>query len=986
MPNYTVTDPDSGRTVTLQGDSPPTEQELNEVFSTLSQSAPASAPAPAPVQTTAAPASAFDMRGGMYGLGQDAATVGMPLPAAANVVRYGGPVAVGLYTSPLGGAASVPLFSKLAGLIDDKDATPRELLGQTIMAATPFKATGSFAGRAAVNVPTAMGFSELGLYAMSPDEYNIDVYKKPEANLETALRVAPAGIAGLGSFIGWRGKNIEDIGKAVTAIESPAPGAAASRLESIATLGGRKALLSDIFPAERGGLISSLLNPSVVERGALRAGNKNAIAQLEGAMANATDALDVIRSQLDTRDLTEAMRSRLTLLKPLVEKQAASQQTAAKLAADAEKMRAENLPGLEAALKEAKQAALIAQTDDAIARLAKEQIFGKTVPDIRTFAPSLLVEEAQDIANQIKSVKSNYTNTLYTMSGVGQNDPVITTGQLIKAVRSNPKVSNYDKDEFARIIRDRYTTVDEDGAKIFVDKTLSLAEYRAVRNELSKGYIAMGPNNVPVQKQFNEAAIYDSLTNTVNKNLQSTIPEAQYKAWIKANSVNSSLDDTVKGSLVDLLDKGDWKAVYDDLLTNGKSGLYKQVDGFVTTLNNAGEKVLASDILDKYNSFLAKGLLSKFTAGGSGMPGSIRSYDLDNLVKELQTLQNNKVNIQSLNIGPISGADFRDGIKRLARLVDTKGNKITGYSPAEFNNWLKDVSEVGMDPAIARLQYRRAVRSQFLESTTGKKLTTAAKVSGLAKAAKIDAASQQAVIDTMLADDPLLALVSPSKDFAAGRRFNVNIDPTKNGNFVASIDAAPVEDLQALREALVKNGMTKELEQLQLSYISNLFAPRITGEATPNLKKIADNIIQSGYDKKLQALMTPAEYAMVKKNLINPVLLLNKSKQNILDPIPVDMNSLRAQIAGVNMTMGKQASKGTLSTGSIITGGVNLIRDKQYNVYHMLYLNPKTAPVFAAAGGNLNKFLQQPTMAVAYRLAQNKDQAVAEQAQTEPAR
>jgi len=957
------------------------DSDIVAAIKKLEAQTPAAAPAtPASAPTQATP-SFFERMAQMGDI-----ETGIPLlspevaaKTAAETIRFGGPVAVSALTSPLGGAASVPAFSKIAGLFDDKEPTPRELLGQTIMAATPFKATGSLAGRAAVNIPTATGFSELGLYVMSPDEYNIDVYKNPKANLETALRVAPAGIAGLGSLIGWRGQNIEDIGKAVSAIENPATGAAASKLETIASLGGRKALLSDIFPSERGGLISSLLNPSIVERGALRAGNKNAIAQLEGAMANATDALDVIRSQLDTRDLSEAMRSRLTLLKPLVEKQAASQQNAAQLAANAEKLRAENLPGLEAALKEAKQAALIAQTDDAIARLAKEQIFGKTVPDIRTFAPSLLVQEAQDISSQIKAVKSNYTNTLYTMAGVGQNDPVITTGQLIKAVRSNPKVSNYDKGEFAKVIRDRYTSITEDGTKVFLDKPISLAEYRAVRNELSKGYVAMGPNNVPVQKQFNEAAIYDSLTNTVNKNLQSTIPEAQYKAWIKANSVNSSLDDTVKGSLVDLLDKGDWKAVYDDLLTNGKSGLYKQVDNFVTTLNNSGEKVLASDILDKYNSFLSKGLLSKFTAGGSGMPGSIRSYDLDNLVKELQTLQNNKVNIQSLNVGPISGADFRDGIKRLARLVDTKGNKITGYSPTEFNSWLKDVSEVGVDPAIARLQYRRAVRSQFLESTTGKKLAASAKMSGLAKAAKIDAASQQAVIDTMLADDPLLALVSPSKEFPAGRKFNVNIDPTKNGNFVASIDAAPVEDLQALREALVKNGMTKELEQLQLSYVSELFSPRVTGEATPNLKKIVDNIIQSGYDKKLQALMTPAEYAMVKKNLINPVLLLNKSTQNILETIPIDMNSLRAQLAAVNVSQGLQATAGTLSRGSIITGSANLIRSKQYNLYHMLYLNPKTAPVFAAVGGNLNKFLQQPTMAVAYRLAQNKDQAIAEQ-------
>lgn len=38
MPKYKVTDPASGRTVTLNGESPPTEQELEEVFSSLSSS------------------------------------------------------------------------------------------------------------------------------------------------------------------------------------------------------------------------------------------------------------------------------------------------------------------------------------------------------------------------------------------------------------------------------------------------------------------------------------------------------------------------------------------------------------------------------------------------------------------------------------------------------------------------------------------------------------------------------------------------------------------------------------------------------------------------------------------------------------------------------------------------------------------------------------------------------------------------------------
>ncbi len=39
MPSYTVTDPQSGHKVTLTGDSPPTEQELNDIFSSLSAKA-----------------------------------------------------------------------------------------------------------------------------------------------------------------------------------------------------------------------------------------------------------------------------------------------------------------------------------------------------------------------------------------------------------------------------------------------------------------------------------------------------------------------------------------------------------------------------------------------------------------------------------------------------------------------------------------------------------------------------------------------------------------------------------------------------------------------------------------------------------------------------------------------------------------------------------------------------------------------------------
>jgi len=48
MPTYKVTDPSSGKTVRLTGDSAPTEQELEEVFKSITQQSPSSAPVPDP--------------------------------------------------------------------------------------------------------------------------------------------------------------------------------------------------------------------------------------------------------------------------------------------------------------------------------------------------------------------------------------------------------------------------------------------------------------------------------------------------------------------------------------------------------------------------------------------------------------------------------------------------------------------------------------------------------------------------------------------------------------------------------------------------------------------------------------------------------------------------------------------------------------------------------------------------------------------------
>lgn len=83
MPTYRVTDPQTGKTVRLTGDSPPTEDELTQVFASLS---PAEPPSPA----TAEPARTPDRPQGLATIGEMAGDVLGGLRSSAARTVYGG--------------------------------------------------------------------------------------------------------------------------------------------------------------------------------------------------------------------------------------------------------------------------------------------------------------------------------------------------------------------------------------------------------------------------------------------------------------------------------------------------------------------------------------------------------------------------------------------------------------------------------------------------------------------------------------------------------------------------------------------------------------------------------------------------------------------------------------------------------------------------------------------------------------------------------
>lgn len=126
MPTYKLTDPASGKTVRITGDTPPTEQELEQIFSSVSQ-APTSAPAEQPKKDDGFDwqgyASDILKRSSGYvrpvaqavgtavgtGIGAGAGTLGLPGP---------GTVAGGVTGAALGYAAGNQLADAIEGYID----------------------------------------------------------------------------------------------------------------------------------------------------------------------------------------------------------------------------------------------------------------------------------------------------------------------------------------------------------------------------------------------------------------------------------------------------------------------------------------------------------------------------------------------------------------------------------------------------------------------------------------------------------------------------------------------------------------------------------------------------------------------------------------------------------------------------------------------------------------------------------------------------
>lgn len=125
MPKYSVKDPDSGVTLTLEGDSPPTEQELEQVFAEYSKKQKTLTQ---PEPTTPQKGSWFERQAPLKGASQEIGKLpGKVLETLGTVAEVAGP----LIESAIGDPGSVPKNSRTpAQVIQDVQANPLVKVGR----------------------------------------------------------------------------------------------------------------------------------------------------------------------------------------------------------------------------------------------------------------------------------------------------------------------------------------------------------------------------------------------------------------------------------------------------------------------------------------------------------------------------------------------------------------------------------------------------------------------------------------------------------------------------------------------------------------------------------------------------------------------------------------------------------------------------------------------------------------------------------------
>ena len=464
MPTFTIRDRESGRTMTIRGDSPPTESEMTDLFASTEQPEQAERPRFTP--------SPYGVGGGVS-VGENKNLT----ETTAAALRYGVPTIAALATG--GGSlllqAGVGALTSAAGelgarAVSGDEITSREALGDIAKAAAynviPVRRTAKIIENAA----------SLGGGAALAEAVGALVGGKLKSEDEDTRNIAQEGIAQSAIVSTAIGAGFGTVGRIAGKLSSSARDNA-NRQEFLSEIGIKTPALSQIIP-EYAPLTNRMAAGDPELAGKLASTESNITRELFDIVGNIPSNSDVAQRLYPLIQTAEAAESTV--------KQALRQQLQSKARLSA----LEASPVQSANWQEAYEVAALEQLgavrQQASAKFAAQQNFGSAT-SITSHADDL-TRTIVDLDGAVRDVSS----ALYSKTGLNGADEIVSREALLRSARSTLK-DQADSPVGKQIINaiENLGRVDEDLPEI-----LSWNQFKNLRDEMSSKWAALDENYV----------------------------------------------------------------------------------------------------------------------------------------------------------------------------------------------------------------------------------------------------------------------------------------------------------------------------------------------------------------------------------------------------------------------------------------------------------------------------------------------------------
>jgi hypothetical protein len=951
-----------------------------EVYATPFALPTTPAPAPAPAPTQASPS--FFERMGQMG---DVET-GIPLlspevakQTAINVVRYGPPIAVGIATAPEAG-----------------------LVGTAALGAV---------GLQSLYTGLSGGASETLAQLMSEKPFNFSDIKA--ATVRGALPQMPGGMFGKGM--------LKELGR-ITGNVTLAQGTemAARKIQDRSVWGD--SAFERYFPASASG-VSSALGGYASRVGRLTEAGKKASEEfagatpllsqvskgfigLEGRVQSSRQGAMFINRLLE--DLTIPLSKRIQDLypenpeaygrvmreiNPVVSTVEGYRVSAAAAAQEAKRASAildsEVLAGRTASreLIDNTQRAQ-AQAEKARALYAKETqqiLFGSSVPVAEDVTLATAQSQIAGLRQAVDTEKTRVFDKLYSEIGIKKDTKVGDVSELFAEIDASDlsiAEKNIARDQITEVLKPSGVTFafDKDGN---ISGDITNQALVNMRNELRVVNTRRGLSADIAKK--NEELVYDVISGHTDDYIGKNIGEKTAKLRKEINTRYAVLSESLESDLgADVAKIKPEDFVARILSEKGKGSALANLAAYKNAIvqidpTDKGLVALADRFEQQVHSVVKNSVISKHLNASVEGVSDFQRIDVAGLVGDLNALRNFGYPVEMLGLDPKK-------LRSLASVTSLGLGQKDKVTYGEFQQFLKLLPEVGQDAAAAKTRAFSAVRELFRDSVLPIRKKTA-NLRAIARKANLTSEELNAATKAAEAD-PIYQLVTNSDQ--AKKLLSTTF--SNNNEFSEAILNQSPETLRGLMKALNDKGRGDLVDEIR--FVTQYTILRDLLKSNPAGAGIIDD---KAFNKMFSAISPENVARMTAFNTIQGTAGLKALNDGILGQIKKIANT-RGTVLGYKagptsegirpFTSVKGIAEGKSPSQFMFTQSISAVYDfyslQRYRLAHTLYADPVTSKMFAEVGYSLERISEQPVLAAAVRVANQKDEElIARQQQPE---